>query len=183
MKQSKLMSLVESTISTLAGFGISLAAQWFFLPLLGVAISFSQNLIFAVIMTAISIARGFVLRRLFEALHIRRPLSPFTQAVIAERFAQTEREGYDAAHDDDHDRAELARGGAAYALAAAADRVPPLACVVSGLWPFRDPMKLYGFRKDLVRAAAMILAEGDRNDRNRKRRADASVSAASSGRL
>lgn len=41
-------------------------------------------------MTMISIARSYVLRRLVEALHIRRPLSPFMQAVIAERYRQVE---------------------------------------------------------------------------------------------
>ena len=51
-------------------------------------------------MTAISIARGFLLRRLFEALHIRRPLSPFMQAVIAERVRQVEVEGWSSEHDD-----------------------------------------------------------------------------------
>ena len=85
MKQSRLMSFLESAISTAVGFGISFAAQVVFLPLLGVAVTLGQNFAFALIMTAISIARGFLLRRLFEALHIRRPLSPFMQAVIAER--------------------------------------------------------------------------------------------------
>jgi hypothetical protein len=70
------MSFVESIFNILVGFGISLGAQVVFLPLLGVEVNFKQNFIFALIMTVISIARQFVLRRVFEALHIRRPLTP-----------------------------------------------------------------------------------------------------------
>ena len=76
MKQSKSMSLVESVVNILVGFGISLGAQIAFLPLLGVQVTLGQNLVFALIMTVISIARSYALRRLFEALHIRRPLTP-----------------------------------------------------------------------------------------------------------
>lgn len=93
MKQSRAMSFVESVVNILVGFGISLGAQIVFLPMLGVAVSLGQNLIFALIMTVISIARSFLLRRLFEALHIRRPLTPAMNAVIAERWRQIEQEG------------------------------------------------------------------------------------------
>jgi hypothetical protein len=180
MKQSKLMSLAESVINILVGFGISLAAQSFFLPLLGVAVSFRQNLLFALIMTAISIARSYVLRRVFEALHIRRPLSPFMQAVIAERFRQIEQEGWDVAHDDAHSRGEMAQAGAAYALG-----VDPIFCenhdeIRSGavvrvtgrlIWPWSvDWWKPKETRRNWVRAAALIIADGERLDRSRRRK-------------
>lgn len=174
MKQSRLMSFVESTTSTLAGFGISLAAQWFFLPLLGVEITFAQNVVFAVIMTAISIARGFLLRRLFEALHIRRPLSPAMQAIIAERFRQIETEGWSLAHDDAHEPGELAQAGACYAIMARTWWKFPMSSRTSppaapGQWPWSlDWWKPQDFRRDLVRAGALILAEIERWDRNRK---------------
>jgi uncharacterized membrane protein (DUF485 family) len=167
MKQSKVMSLVESVINIVVGFGISLAAQIYFLPLLGVQISLSQNITFALIMTVISIARSFVLRRVFEALHIRRPLSPFMQAVIAERFRQIEGEGWSTEHDDAHAPGELARAGACYA-----DRAG-LPGRSRGDLPARWPWswewwKPAGFRRDLVRAGALIIAEGEKFDRNRR---------------
>lgn len=179
MKQSKLMSLVESIASIAIGFGISLTAQIYFLPLLGVTISFHQNLTFALIMTVVSIARQFVMRRVFEALHIRRPLSPFMQAVIAERFRQIEQEGWDASHDDDHRQGEMAQAGASYALG-----VEPIFCErnddirggtirVTGqlIWPWDiDWWKPKEFRRNQVRAAALIIAEGEKFDRNRKRK-------------
>lgn len=170
MKQSKIMSLLESVINIAIGFGISLAAQIYFLPLLGVAISLSQNITFALIMTVISIARSFALRRVFEALHIRRPLSPFMQAVIAERFRQIEGEGWSTEHDDAHAPGELARAGGCYA-----DRAGLPGRSISDIpsrWPWsRDWWKPAGFRRDLVRAGALIIAEGEKFDRNRKARA------------
>lgn len=182
MKQSKLMSLLETTLSTAAGFGISLGAQWFFLPLIGVTISLTQNVTFAVIMTFVSLARQFMLRRVFEALHIRRPLSAFVQAVVAERFRQIEAEGWSIEHDDkEHATGELARAGACYALANAPllfipdphDRSGRAVIKVSAfsLWGWdRAWWKPQGLRRDLVRSAALIIAEGEKFDRNRKRR-------------
>lgn len=167
MKQSKLMSMLESILNIIIGFGISLAAQVFFLPLLGVSISFSQNLTFALIMTVISIARSFILRRLFEALHIRRPLSPFGQAVIAERFRQIEQEGWSHDHDDGHYTGELAMAGSFYARHAGMPAgEPPHGWPWSAHW-----WKPAGFRRDLVKACALIIAEGEKFDRNRKSRA------------
>lgn len=163
MKQSRGMSLLESVINIAIGFGIGLAAQIVFLPLLGVVVSLQQNMIFALIMTAISIARSYLMRRLFEALHIRRPLSPFAQAVIAERFRQVEAEGWSHDHDDNHRRRQLASAGAAYALhAGTASTTTPHEWPWCGEW-----WKPGGFRRDLVRAAALIVAEGEKFDRER----------------
>lgn len=169
MKQSKLMSWLESLINIAVGFGISLLAQMYFLPLLGVTIDFHQNLVFAMIMTVISIVRSFTLRRLFEALHIRRPLSAFMQAAIAERYRQIEVEGWSTEHDDQHKLGELARAGGCYAKNAGIDR---FAWPQHSDWPWElDWWKPAGFRRDLVKAAALIIAEGEKFDRNRMRRA------------
>lgn len=174
MKQSRVMSLIKSIINILVGFGISLTAQWFFLPLLGVSISLTQNFYFAVIMTVISIARSFLLRRIFEALHIRRPLSPFVSACIAERFRQIEQEGWAHEHDDAHDPGDLARAGAAYAISASSTYATTamrqhLTTARQWIWPWnREWWKPTGFRRDLVKAAALIIAEGEKFDRARK---------------
>jgi hypothetical protein len=180
VKQSKLASWIESITSTAVGFGISLFAQWLFLPLLGVSITLSQNLTFAIIMTFISIGRGFVLRRIFEHFGIRTKLSPFMQAVVAERRRQIEAEGWDLAHDDQHLSGEMARAGASYAWGTTIQQVedhdswvskPPIPITGLMLWPWgRDWYKPAGFRRDLVKAAALILAEGEKFDRNRKRK-------------
>lgn len=172
MKQSQFMSLVESTINILVGFGIAVTAQAIFLPLLGVPIPLTANLIFAVIMTAISIARSYLLRRLFEALHIRRPLSPFMQAVVAERYRQIEGEGWSIEHDDKHVPGQLALAGACYASFACVDqglRHSIIGAAPPDEWPWHpDWWKPAGTRRDLVKAGALIVAEGERHDRNRR---------------
>ena len=168
MKQSKFMSMLETCISTAAGFGISLCAQWFFLPLLGVSINMHQNLVFAVIMTVVSIARGFVLRRLFEALHIRAPISPGAMAIIAERQRQISVEGFDFAHDDAQRPGELALAGACYATTPAIRHYGSTPdCPANWPW-FPEWWKPRDDRRDLVRAGALIVAELDRDLRNRR---------------
>lgn len=163
MKQTRIMSFVESIINIAIGFGISVGAQAIFLPMLGLQISLGQNLSFAVIMTVISIARQFILRRLFEALHIRRPLSPFMNACIAERFRQIEAEGWDSAHDDIHVRGQLAEAGGCYLLYAGNQVKVPID------WPWEDSWwKPRDFRRDLVRGVALGIAEGEKYDRERK---------------
>ncbi|MBN8987445.1 MAG: hypothetical protein J0H42_04315 [Rhizobiales bacterium] len=165
MKQSRAMSMLESILNIAIGFGVSLGAQILILPLLGVQISLQQNFQFALIMTVISVVRSYGLRRLFEALHIRRPLSAFKQAVIAERFRQVEVEGFDVAHDDRNPRGQMATAGACFALEAGMMSAAPPAP-----WPWTDDWwKPAGFRRDLVRAAALIIAEGEKFDRDRGR--------------
>lgn len=182
MKQSRLMSMLETALSTAAGFGLSLFLQWLILPLLlGVSIPLQSNLAFAAIMTVASLGRGFILRRVFETLHIRRPLSAFMQAVIAECFRQREVEGWTPEHDDSHAPGELARAGAAYALAmnsvvvkgARASLGEFVTVIIQGyhLWPWTgDWWKADDPRRNLVKSAALVIAEGEKFDRNRKRR-------------
>lgn len=176
MKQSKFMSMLETVLSTAAGFSISLLAQWYFLPKLGVTISFEQNVFFAVIMTVVSLARGYVMRRLFEAFNIRRPLSPAMLAIIAERFRQIEVEGWDAAHDDAHADGSLAQAAAAYAIGAeyvtAYNLDQDEEYLINGreLFPWDiEHWKPRERRRNLVRAGALIVAELDRGERRRHR--------------
>jgi hypothetical protein len=164
------MSALETTLSTLAGFFLSLFVQWLVLPvLLGVNIPIEMNVAFAAIMTVVSLLRQFVLRRVFEALHIRRPMSAFAQAVIAERFRQIEAEGWSIEHDDQHPVGELAIAGGCYADRAGLPGRS--ASDIPARWPWAwEWWKPAGFRRDLVRAAALIIAEGEKFDRARKRK-------------
>ncbi|EJN14716.1 hypothetical protein PMI42_01689 [Bradyrhizobium sp. YR681] len=169
MKQSRLMSFMETILSTAIGFAVALLTQIFVFPLFGFHPALLENLMITAIFTVVSIARQFVMRRIFEALHIRRPLSAFVQAVVAERFRQIEQEGWSIEHDDlQHDPGELAQAGATYALHAgeplAEEKSPPVT------WPWAwSWWKPAGFRRDLVKACALIIAEGEKFDRARKR--------------
>lgn len=80
--------------------------------------------------------------------------------VLAERRRQIETEGWTPEHDDLHSTQELAFAAACYATADAGD--PPPA-----VWPWRlSWWKPTDRRRNLVKAAALILAEIERLDRS-----------------
>jgi hypothetical protein len=66
------MSLVEATTNVVVGFGVAVLAQVAVFPLFGLDVSFTDNLFIGAIFTAISIARFYVLRRVFEAIRVHR---------------------------------------------------------------------------------------------------------------
>ena len=71
MKQSRLMSLVESLANVLVGYGVAVATQMAVFPLFGLAVTVTENLLIGLIFTAVSIVRSYALRRSFEALRVR----------------------------------------------------------------------------------------------------------------
>ena len=174
MKQSRLMSFLESLINIAVGLGVAMLANAVILPALGFPISLSQNAIIAAFMTVVSIPRSFALRRQFEALHFRHPLSPGALAIVAERRRQIEVEGWAAEHDLAHAPGALARAGAAYAVNvwlrnADVQKTRDLRGLPSLIWPWEKSWwKPDGNRRDLVKAGALILAELDRADTERK---------------
>lgn len=89
--------------------------------------------------------------------------------ILAERRRQIDREGYDPAHDDDHDRdLALPRAAACYALAGTGGNGPfwiNAGLVPQQVWPYRWEWKPYERRRNLVRAGALIVAEIERVDR------------------
>jgi hypothetical protein len=71
MKQSRLMSLVESLANVLVGYGVAVATQIAVFPLFGLAVTVAENLLIGLIFTVVSIVRSYALRRNFEALRVR----------------------------------------------------------------------------------------------------------------
>ncbi len=69
MKQSKKHSLIETTISTAVGFIVSLIITHIVLPIFGFAVTHTQALWIVAIYTVASIARGYIIRRAFNAWH------------------------------------------------------------------------------------------------------------------
>ena len=81
--------------------------------------------------------------------------------VIAERDRQKTVEGWSEAHDNEHALGEMALAGACYALQFALPKPGP-----NKLWPWDHKWwKPKEPRRDLGRAAALILAEIERLDR------------------
>jgi hypothetical protein len=91
-------------------------------------------------------------------------LSRSVQDVCDERDRQVEKEGWSQEHDDEHTRRELSTAAGCYLLYTESypeEGHPPPE------WPW-DPewWKPRDFRRDLVRAGALVLAEIDRVDRS-----------------
>ena len=68
MRQSRLMSLVEAVTNVAVGLVVAVATQLAVFPILGLQASLGQNLKLALVFTAVSIARSYALRRLFNAI-------------------------------------------------------------------------------------------------------------------
>jgi len=104
----------------------------------------------------------------YEAVNGSSPLA--IEDVATERRRQVEQEGWTPQHDDrEHEQGALACAGAAYALHAGHVVNPNRAGYFSpppDFWPFDEEWwKPKNPRRDLVRAAALIIAEIERLDR------------------
>jgi hypothetical protein len=65
------MSLVEALTNVAVGYGVAVATQILIFPLFGLHTTLVQNLKMGAIFTMVSIARSYVLRRLFEAIRVQ----------------------------------------------------------------------------------------------------------------
>ena len=82
--------------------------------------------------------------------------------IAAERRRQIEQEGWTPEHDDKHVRGEIASAAASYSVAG----LEGGEALAIGIWPWSvDWWKPKDRRRDLVRAAALIVAEIERLDR------------------
>lgn len=110
-----------------------------------------------------------------------RSLSPeisIVDEVIKERRRQIEDEGFTTLHDDKYDHGELARAGASYAVHSGFTWFDPYVRISNqkkapSFWPWpskwwkpKDP------RRDLIKAAALIVAEIERLDRSASNRGE-----------
>lgn len=124
------------------------------------------------------------LRALHDLLRTGWPAqSGAARDVLAERERQVSAEGWTPEHDDKHDDGSLALAGACYASNAATwashgtarlrTRYAEISKMACFRWPWpREWWKPKDQRRDLVRAAALILAEIERLDRRVAQRAE-----------
>lgn len=68
MRQSRVMSLAEAVANVAVGYGIAVATQILIFPIFGLHATLAQNLRIGAVLTVVSIARSFALRRMFEAV-------------------------------------------------------------------------------------------------------------------
>jgi hypothetical protein len=67
------MSLVEANV--VVGYGLAVLTQVLVFPIFGVRTTLGQNMALGVVFTVVSIVRSYMLRRLFDGLHIDSPES------------------------------------------------------------------------------------------------------------
>ena len=67
MRQSRLMSLVEALTNVVVGYALAVWVQLLVFPLLGLTVTFPQNLVIGLVFTGVSLVRSYMLRRPFDA--------------------------------------------------------------------------------------------------------------------
>lgn len=70
--QSRLGSLAESVANIAIGYGVAVGAQLLVFPLFDLRVPLASNLAIGAIFTAVSLARSYGLRRLFNHYHRER---------------------------------------------------------------------------------------------------------------
>ncbi|MFC3119853.1 DUF7220 family protein [Jhaorihella thermophila] len=71
MKQSRTMSLVEAIANVAVGYVLAIATQIVVFPWFGIETGLAEHLTIGLAFVGVSLARGYLLRRLFEALRMR----------------------------------------------------------------------------------------------------------------
>jgi len=66
MRQSRVMSLVESIANVMVGYGVAVVTQILIFPIFGLHTTLAQNLKMGAVFTIVSLGRSYALRRLFE---------------------------------------------------------------------------------------------------------------------
>lgn len=66
MRQSRRMSLAEALTSTAIGYGVAVATNAVVLPAFGMAPSLGDSFAMGAVFTAVSLLRGYAVRRLFD---------------------------------------------------------------------------------------------------------------------
>lgn len=65
------MSFIEAISNVVVGFTLAFMTQLVVFPIFGLAVSVADNMVIGGVFTAVSLARSYLLRRLFEAIRAR----------------------------------------------------------------------------------------------------------------
>lgn len=68
MNQPRHLSALEALTNVTVGYGLAVAAQFAVFPIFGLIVTVPQSLGIGAVFTAFSLARSYVLRRLFDRL-------------------------------------------------------------------------------------------------------------------
>ena len=68
MKQSRTMSMVEAATNVIVGYVLAIATQIVVFPWFGLEAALGEHLTIGMVFVGVSMARSYLLRRLFEAI-------------------------------------------------------------------------------------------------------------------
>ncbi len=71
MKQSRAMSLAETATNVVVGYVLAITTQIVVFPWFGIKTGLMEHLTIGLAFVGVSLVRGYLLRRLFEALRVR----------------------------------------------------------------------------------------------------------------
>ena len=71
MKQSRTMSMVEAVTNVVVGYALAIATQIVVFPWFGIETGLAEHLTIGLAFVGVSLVRGYLLRRLFEAIRMR----------------------------------------------------------------------------------------------------------------
>jgi len=69
MTQSRAMSFVEAAANVVVGYVLAIATQVVVFPWFGIEAALGEHLAIGLAFVGVSLARGYLLRRLFDRLH------------------------------------------------------------------------------------------------------------------
>ena len=71
MKQSRIMSMAEAAANVVVGYVLAVATQIIVFPWFGIETGLAEHLTIGLAFVGVSLLRGYLLRRLFEAIRMR----------------------------------------------------------------------------------------------------------------
>jgi len=71
VKQSRIMSMVEAATNVVVGYVLAIATQIVVFPWFGIETGLAEHLTIGLAFVGVSLVRGYLLRRFFEAIRMR----------------------------------------------------------------------------------------------------------------
>lgn len=71
MIQSRTMSLIEAGTNVVVGYVLAILTQLLIFPVFGMEAALSEHMAIGLAFVGVSLARGYLLRRVFERLRVR----------------------------------------------------------------------------------------------------------------
>ena len=71
MRQSRIMSMVEAATNVVVGYVLAIVTQIVVFPWFGIETGLTEHMAIGLAFVGVSLARGYLLRRVFEAIRMR----------------------------------------------------------------------------------------------------------------